>query len=338
MRLFIFNSKINIIIIVFICFLAVAGVELFYNKMGVPLDHGKLEVSKLNIFKEQNHKKSKTILILGDSRAKLGVSPESLESVLIGYEIYNLSLAGANVFDQLNYISNIPCQSAIVCVSPANLFGSFVDTSINTLDQNREVSKSHFDNFLSKVNIPLHPFKPVENILSKLLSDRFKFTYGFLGISELLLYGQVSNYTTSKGWSSNIRLGSEEYYSKIANLKAYDQSLLKNNNNPEILSKLRLKFEKLISEYSKNTFIVLVRLPTSNDIYKIEEKKYEWFDEYIDSVAEKYKLPYLKNIDSFNYPEKYSDGSHLPREYAIAYSKSLGKYIQHYLSKRFGNF
>ena len=74
----------------------------------------------------------------------------------------------------------------------------------------------------------------------------------------------------------------------------------------------------------------MVRLPTSENITKIEKEKYSTIDDSFVSIAKKYGIHYFNFINDFN-KYKYTDGNHLYKESSKSVSKSIADSIHLYI-------
>jgi hypothetical protein len=323
-RLSIFNSKYLLILIVLFTITGVTGIEYFYIVNKIPVDHGQLNLRQVNMDLMPK------VLIIGDSRAIMGISSDEIKSVIPEYSFYNIALTGASIYSQFNRMNSIAnVKGAIICVTPANIFGNFANPKKKA---NYEILQPLM-NRIFKQDIPVRPNKFFETLITKEISGRFRFPYGFSGLTETILYGDISNYYTRTGWNCNIRLGSDENFAKIVNLLFYQTKLLENSNDNSLIEYSKQKFDSCLSRtVAQGLKILVVRIPVSREIHAVEEEKFYWFDSYLNEVCSKYKISYCNRINGFQYPGSNCDGSHLPSFAAREYSKDLAKYHLQYLN------
>lgn len=323
-RLSIFNSKYLLLLIVLFTILGVVSIEYFYIANKIPVDHGQLNLKQVSLDLKPK------VLIIGDSRAIMGISSDEIKSTIPGYSFYNIASNGASIYSQFNRINSFSnVKGAIICVTPANIFGNFANPKKKA---NYEILQPLINRIFRK-DIPIRPNKFFETLITKEISGRFRFPYGFSGITETILYGEISNYYTQTGWNCNIRLGSDENFAKIVNFFFYQNKLLENSNDSSIIEFSKIKFDSCLSgTVSRGFKILVVRIPVSREILAIEEEKFQWFDSYLNEVCSKYKINYCNNIIGFKYPTSNCDGSHLPSFAAREYSKDLAKYYLQYLN------
>jgi hypothetical protein len=264
---------------------------------------------------ELNENKGNKILIIGDSRAGTALVPEILDKNIPGTKSYNLASRGGAIYGIINSIdfSGNPFKLVVICVSPVSMFGAFVHDSLDNRTEKVNLATPKSGNLYARVNLKL----------IDIVSRNFKFTYGFTELKNLVLNGYVSHYITSDGWESNIAFGSNVRYSRALNYYGYKNHLLCNSGDSAILEKFKNEFEIVIGRLAENRNIVLVRLPSSNELRKLENERFPWFDSFVSEVAGKNKIEYLNDFGDSYMSDPYNDGSHLSHFRAIRFSEMI---------------
>lgn len=316
MRLFISNSnnKFIIGIILLITVLIIFITEYFYKWNNVPLYWGRdhdllIDQSKLS--------QKRILFIIGDSRAEAGVVPEIIDS-RTSYNAYNIGIEGVykGYYENLKF-NNICPDKIIVGVSPYSIFNSFQLKKYNL-----------FKRIYKEILILRKPNMFTEKYLSGLINRNTHLHYGFSGFFEVFLEGKVSGYYSSKGWHGYDRMGSDEFYTYMVNLEGYKYKIIEEYKDSIKINKGKSNFEKMLTDMHKNEMSILfVRIPTSNEIRKIENAKYPWFSSYINEIVNKYNYEYIE-FNNFKYPTHGVDGSHLNRISANEFTKELVEYIK----------
>ena len=316
MRLFISNSnnKFVIVSILIICFLIIFFIECFYIFNNIPVYWGEDRGSLISDSKLSN---KPTLFILGDSRAEVGVVSEIIDSNT-NYSSYNIGLEGVykGYYKKLR-LNNISADKLIVAVSPYSIFNRF---RLNEEDM--------FERIHNRFMIVIKPNNFTEKILSNIINRNTHLHYGFSAFFEVIEYGKVSEYYTSKGWHGYDRLGSDAYYTYMINLEGYKYKMLEEYKDSIKVNTGKKNFERMLTDIRKNNIPVLfVRIPTSKKIREIEDGKYPWFSSYILETVNKYNYDYIE-FNKFIYPTYQVDGSHLNRVSANEFTKELVKFIE----------
>ena len=321
MRLSISNSRSVIFcIIVFNAIITILIFEYLYSKRNVPVFYGRnngllIESAKNSI--------KKNLLILGDSRAEAGIVPEIIDSES-NYDSFNLGREGIYKGYFYGLIrNNLYPNKVIVAVSPYSLFNNFKI-------KEKLLDNSLFNelNFQKYLNYFRKPNKNTENYLNGIVNRNTHLNYGLSGILDLIMYGEVSEYYSPKGWHKYDRLGSDEFYTYMINLESYKSRIIEEYKDSSKIIYGKSNFDNLLSSLVKNNITaVFVRVPTSNEIRLIEDSKYPWFSEYINNTVNSYGYNYHDFVD-FKYPENNIDGSHLNEEGARIFTNKLVQIIK----------
>ncbi|QLG46711.1 hypothetical protein [Costertonia aggregata] len=134
------------------------------------------------------------------------------------------------------------------------------------------------------------------------------------------------------GWNE-FRMKSESYNVMKSDLKLWKSQTLEGYKaiyEKEAVSEYRIaSLKKLIRFLKKKGEVVLVRMPTSEEVNEFENKKWEFFNVEIDSMAKKIDIKYLDYSDNFMFNTY--DGSHLVSESAKSFTGLLADDIKKHL-------
>ncbi|MFZ4589926.1 MAG: hypothetical protein ACOYN6_02945 [Ignavibacteria bacterium] len=300
----------------------IAATELFYIENDVNVTYTSEYTLKAS--KTLSKSDSKYSVVIGDSRGKCGVNADLLNPNDKDYKYLNLSEDGAIINWTLADIisnDNMP-ETIVIAVSPADIFG-FLDSNYYYKSGNN-IDIQRYLTFPFKLR---NPYSVSETKINDYLKRKYRFLLGFNEISNLLIYGKISKYSSANGWTSNIRLGSYKPYSEETNIYYYQYLLLENYKNKDLIVKIKNDLENNIEQVlNKKSKIIFIRIPTSNRLRKIENEKFPWFNDYIKSLGDKYGIIYF-SFNNYIYNEQFSDGSHLTYNEANKFSSMLADSI-----------
>jgi hypothetical protein len=255
------------------------------------------------------------LVVTGDSRTLIGISPQAMQSILPSYKIGNLGFA-ALIYSQdyMDYIRNTlhsPVKNRVIVLgfSPRSLLS-------------QEKSGCYFQKWSNKTHVP---FKIEINLHSRWLQKLF------CGLSEDDLNRCFySNYhrrmliLLKSGWIP-ARLFPEN---ATASRKQYRNHFIKNKIDGELLKVIYRNTEIWSREGIK---VFGIRIPTSPNLFVIE-KKISGFEER--SIRQRFEKsggiwlnPTVGKLVAF-------DGSHLRYDSAVSYSKSLANELKKFLDKK----
>lgn len=323
----ILNSKLLLLIILFLTAILVIASELLYSGKNVQYSYSRDYTLKTG--KALGNSQTKYGIVIGDSRGKCGINTDFLKPSGNDFLYLNLCEDGALanlLLKELTEVNNLP-EIIIMAVSPADIFG-FVDSNYY-----KPVNSFNIQKYLTFPLSLRNPYSVSETKITEYLKMHYRFVLGFNEFTNLVFFGEISKYTTSSGWTSNVRLGSYKNYSELTNIHFYQDLLLENYKYSGFIDKLKNELESTIEKVTKkNSKIVLVRIPTSDKIKGIENEKFPWFNDYFNSLENKYNITYL-TFDNFRYNENLSDGSHLTYNEANKFSRALSDSLTFILNK-----
>lgn len=320
MRLFTSNSNIRLIfgIILLNAIITVLVSEYFYIGNNIEVYRG---MNNDKLVYESKLSKKKTLFILGDSRAKAGIIPELIDSAT-NYDSYNIGLDGIYRGYLVKLESNnVYPDKIIVAVSPFSIF------------KNYNIKKNPFSGFLddklyNSLLVLRTPNLYSEKYINSVINKYTHLHYGFSDVADVLKYGKVSGYYTSKGWHGYDRLGSDEFYTYMINIESYKNKIIEEYKYPSKIKEGKQRFEDIVkSMQSDNISVLFVRIPTSKELRMVEDKKYPWFSNYINEISRMYNYDYVE-FNNFNYPQNEVDGSHLNKNSANEFTKELIKHLK----------
>ncbi|MDO5971136.1 hypothetical protein Q4Q35_15110 [Flavivirga aquimarina] len=266
-------------------------------------------------------------LILGLSRANVGISPFVIEEELKKYGFFDKPLVNF-AFNEAHF---------------GEVYYNVIKKKIKT------------NNGIFIISISPGNFTAPSG-----LNDEKVFEY-----DERLTLGKVDNVTSSPNYNYIMNAYGAPLYNGLHNLDQWNHRIshqngwneikLKNNHNIitdkdiEHWKSLTVKFynEKIkleqLSTYRYNYFIktieylktkgkvFLTRMPSHTDLLKFENEHWGRFDFEMDSIANLHDIPYLNYSKQSNNYKTY-DGSHLESESAKRFTKRLATDIKTYLS------
>jgi len=320
-RLYISNSKYLFIAIVFFTVCGLAFVQAYYDCKNAPVDYGNSYFKQIP-FPENP---SKSIVYLGDSRAAADIVPEVMKNKLPGFEPYGAGAKGGNIFILMDYIQSLNKKLGlvIVCVSPASLFGAFVEDSAEVNKNKIDLSTPQNGSLFYRINVKLS-----ESHLKHL-----KFLYGFRELKNLILYDEISHYYSKDGWESISSFGSDVNYARAYNYFGYKNKILCNSGNAEIISRYKNKFSSYITLLSKKHKVVLVRLPVADEMKTLENSRFPWFDDFIKEVSVMNQVKYISSFNGNFTSDPNNDWSHLSHHQAKRFTETLADSLKIFLNR-----
>ncbi len=271
-------------------------------------------------------------LIIGISRANIGISPYVIEEELINIEkpIINFAINSyQSGFSEVYFnairekIKNRTNKGIfIISINPGN-FSAFsnIDDDILTTDSNTILGKTK--------NVASNPnYNYIINNYSEPLYNAF--------------YSRKPEHQIShnNGWNEIILY--TEHDTITNNTIKYWKSLTIKRNikrvNTDEKSQYRIdSFIKLIKFLKEEGHVFVIRIPADTDIIKFENDVWQGFDKEFDSITKKYNVPYF-NYSNKSDEYKTYDGSHLESESAKKFTKQLSLDIKNYLkAKKYKN-
>jgi hypothetical protein len=232
-------------------------------------------------------------LILGASRAGQGIRPEVINKMLLTPEnkIINHAFAiGVSSYGP-NYLKEITKKLDtsysnglfIISVTPGTLSIDLEDNKDDStlffevqgkLFVGNLKSSSTNPNFDYLINHWVNRFEPFARI--------FKYMINYKGISVLHEDGWLEVTTNMDSASNNERIRRSTEENRDKKLK---------------LSKTRISYlEKIIRYVDKYGDVVLIRMPVSRQMAEIEKLHYPGFDNILQDIADRNKLPYFNFI------------------------------------------
>tara|TARA_B100000945_G_C20406903_1_gene610517 strand:- start:569 stop:1474 length:906 start_codon:yes stop_codon:yes gene_type:complete len=259
----------------------------------------------------------KQSLIIGDSRALVGISPNVLSKAL--------------ETDFFNYAFNISASpyGPIYFNSIINKINSDQKNNIHIISVSPWSISSTCKNPDDSINFREHEFSILKNKYNNSLLGRLKYYFNeYNGSLIKLLYNYTSHRSTKNGHLIHeSSIGQEEYIKKRdAKVEFYKKELIKYEFSPLRFSYLN----KIIDSLKDNGKVFLVRLPVDSKLANLENQLIEDFDNKIESIASKNKIEYL-NFHSKKHIYSYSDGHHLSLHSALSVSDSISKWIEFYV-------
>jgi hypothetical protein len=247
------------------------------------------------------------LVVIGDSRTLIGISPQAMNSVLPGYKIGNLGFV-ALIYSQdyLDYIrstlhSPVKNKVIVVAFSPRSLLS-------------QEISDCYFKKWYNEAQIPL-----IRNINK--ISQRLQVFFRELSENDLKCKIGNSRYLMlyfESGWLAS-RLFPEN---ARASKKQYKNSFIRSKINLQLLEVIYRNTEVWNREGIK---VFGIRVPTSPGLFTIENKMSGFDERIIRQRFERSGGIWLN--PSISYFVAY-DGSHLRYDSAVLYSKSLAQELK----------
>jgi hypothetical protein len=303
--------------LVSIALLAVAGlcaIEAAYVRRGLPLPPGEEKDF-------EGLAKSGDLLVLGDSRADAGVDAKTLGDILGYPRAVNIAQPSGSPIRQLRRLALIEAHPAclLVVVSPASIYGIFYDVE----------PKAHKKRAGAKDGSPVrnvveYPFDHSEKALSSAMRSHFHLSWGFKGL-KALRRGQVPQCWDSRGWNRVSPLGEKRTFVSLVNVEAYPKVLKDGVGKQAVRDRLFCEAFRACGAIPGPA--VLLRMPCSAELRKIEDRYYPRFDARMERVAKELGAIYLPDVPGFTPDWSESDGSHLLAPQAQEYSRILARQI-----------
>ena len=266
-------------------------------------------------------------LILGLSRADVGISPFIIEEELKNYNFFNKPLINFALneahFGEVYYEAikkKIETSNGIfiLSISPGNFTAPLGLDDKKVFEYDERLTLGKIDNFTStpNYNYIMNTYgAPLYNSFHRL--DQWNHRVSHLnGWNEIKLENEVDTITNK-----------DIEYWKSLTFKFYNQKI-----KTEQLSTYRYNYFIKTIEYLKTKGkVFLVRMPSDVGILKFENKYWKNFNSEMDSLSNIYNVPY------FNYSKKSKnyktyDGSHLESESAKKFTRLLSKDIKNNLA------
>jgi len=258
-----------------------------------------------------------TALILGTSRAAMGLHPTTLNTSLNRTDIYNFSFTLLHSPYGPTYFNSI--QHKIKPKTKDGLFLLAVDPwSISSICDNPNDTLL----FREQKSFLAHPLsydkKPNFNYLLKRYEGYYiTFLFPFLTKKKTFLH--------EDGWLETFVGMKEEEVKKRTTVKTKDYQ---KNRLKYKFSETRLLYLKKTINFLKNHGTVyLLRLPVSSQIMKIENELLPHFEQVMQSVTNEQQVIFL-DLTHLNNQCKFTDGNHLFKTSAIEVSKILAQSIK----------
>jgi hypothetical protein len=287
---------------------------LIVNLMRPPIFNSSVLMDTLSSEK-MSWKNKFDIVITGDSRTLIGISPQAMQSILPGYKIGNLGFA-ALIYSQdyMDYIRNTlrsPAKNRIIIVgfSPRSLLS-------------QESSGCYFQKWSIEARIPLtieingHSGW-LQNLFRELSEDDLN-SWFFKNYKRHLMIFFKSGWMPARLFPENSK----------ASKKQYRNHFLKNKINRELLEMIYRNTEA----WSRDGIKVFgIRIPTSPNLFVVEEHLSGLEEREIQQRFEKsggiWLNPAIGNLAA-------SDGSHLRYDSAVFYSTSLAQELKKFMDKK----
>ncbi|MEC3908033.1 hypothetical protein VOI54_13460 [Tamlana sp. 2201CG12-4] len=265
-------------------------------------------------------------LVLGLSRANEGISPYVIEEELKDYDFFGKPLVnfalneahfGKVYYDAIKEKIIGKPGLFILSVSPGNFTAPLGLDDEKILKYDESLTLGKIDDFTSSPN-----YNYIIN------------TYGAPLYNSLHDLDQWQHRISHQnGWNEvrlkngrNIITDKDIEYWKSLTFKFYNLKI-----KTEQLSTYRYNyFVKTIKYLKTKGEVILTRMPSDKDFLNFENTYWGNFDFEIDSIANRYHIPYFNYSKQFNSYKTY-DGSHLESKSAKRFTKQLSKDIKVYL-------
>jgi hypothetical protein len=257
-----------------------------------------------------------TSLIVGSSRAAQGIQPNVIDSIYGSNNLYNYAFTIVqspygkayynSIFKKLNKTSKKGVF--ILDVNPWTL-SQYKTSNINDSgyrEDNTFLANTQFVNFNPNIEYLLESFKGKNEAIIRSKNRK--------GLYQTF-------YAHDNGWLE-VTIESD-MVSKIKRTKNKTKAYRKRLNQYNGFSEYRYNYlNKTIQLLQKQGEVYLVRLPVIEDMLDIENELIPDFDEIMNEVANKNKVPYI-NMMSANENYDYTDGQHLTVTSAKQFSLDL---------------
>jgi hypothetical protein len=255
------------------------------------------------------------LVVAGDSRTLIGISPQVMHNVLPGYNIGNLGFI-ALIYSQeyMDYIRNTlrsPVKDRVIVIgfSPRSLLSN-------------EKLECFFRKWNEEAHIPLKMELSrhsgwLQSLFRELLVDDLRIRF-FETKSHYLMIFFKSGWVASRLFPENARASKAQYRSLF----------LKNKIDEKLLEMIYRNTEAWTHEGIK---VFGIRIPTSPGLFTIENKMSGFDERNIRQRFERSGGVWLN--PSISYFVAY-DGSHLRYDSAVSYSKSLAEELKKIIGKK----
>ncbi|MBO7572038.1 MAG: hypothetical protein J6T48_07790 [Bacteroidales bacterium] len=244
-------------------------------------------------------------MILGTSRANIGIRPDVINSRLKGVNIYNYAFNGHQSRWGLTYYNSI--DNKLDKRSSDGLFILAVDpTSINSVfDENGNESfvREKLLKEVTDVSAPIINYQYIFNEINNPIYHIFTSKVHSDGFLEL--YAPYDS------------IGSEN--NKKTMIATFNNSQAKEKISPHRLEYLN----KTIDLLKKHGNVYMVRLPTADYIRELEDSAFPEFDDRMETIAERHGISYINckgNSDIYKYT---IDGNHFVTEDSYSFTNDL---------------
>ena len=292
----------------------VSSVEVMCRARGLPSDEEK------NVYRIG---RTYNALIIGDSRAYMGLAPQVFERELGLARVGNMADLATSPINQLQLLSMMGAKPKmiIIAVSPASIYGTFYR-------ERKSVAISYWQQGPSLRNWIRRPYDNVEQVLSRWIKRSFKFTLGSKCIGPLLAGSPLQESTGPDGWGRSQPTGEERAFHRMANEEAYRNRFLENSHGT--LQKRDGELVRAMKDLKLGSsfWSVMVRLPCSPELRRMEDEKFPDFDSRMSALAKTLGLNYYCGDFGLNPRWDESDSTHLIMPDAIIYSEKLAMYIR----------
>lgn len=257
-------------------------------------------------------------MIIGSSRAAQGLVPSILDSLLeIPYKKPFFNFAFSHVHSRYGPVYLRAIQKKLSPETGEGLFLLVVDPAVIAANRFYPEDTTLFPERSTFVNTLRH-FDTRPNF--SFLFDQYPNAWGSLLLNHFINpvkardNGWIEVLIPDDAASRQMRLGMKltEYQQKYR-INTYSRTRF-------------LYLAKTIEFLQQHGKVMLVRMPVHPQLYALEEKNSDSFEEAIQSLCRKYTLPYL-DYSPFRDQYQYTDGSHLTRKSARIFSRRLARDI-----------
>lgn len=245
------------------------------------------------------------LVVVGDSRSAVGVSPDHVSGILKGWKIINFAFNSGGINEQMLGYAEMKLKkdsekrTLLLGVSPHSLL-------------TRAARNSHW-NFLNKNSrLNMLVMRRFEKIINFFLSISFNDFYNFLRMGSVNVISRKTVYHDN-GWIEEYR-SSRSY---VNTLKHYKNIFKKNAVNLKYWNEALKKIKQLVGD---GVHVFGFRPPTIPEMELIEERLTGYDPGYIKKSFVEAGGTWL-DFDLKNYTSY--DGSHLNSPSAILFSRDL---------------
>jgi len=257
-------------------------------------------------------------LILGTSKAALGLQPHILNDVLGRKDMYNFAFTIFHSPFGSVYLKSIKKKVDskskngifIVTIDPYSISSRSAEP--NNIDEFRE-NGSFLDDLVDINIFPNFPY----------LIKHYNYSYIYL-LTKKMDY--VNNdYLHNDGWYEvNITMKEKALNERITNkIKKYEKNL-EQYNYSEVRYNFLIETIEFLKQHGE---VYLVRLPVSYPFLEMENKLIPDFDNRMNKLSREYDLKYLNFNNSTNLYE-YTDGNHLYKTSGAVVSRKIAEWIK----------